>query len=241
MTPAAAAPSFALMFKRFRERIERALERKEAERPLSRDDMDRLLHQMREELIEQRAGIPKLEKEVERWESRAHQQIRRAELAHGKAQEAERGGDSEAAHSALDAARRALQEAEDLRRQAAETREEVEKQKLEYADKMDQLKEAERNRSALVTRSRRVGTARKLDEMLRGPESGLKRFEKAEEDIDAAEDLVAAEREVAEALGEPDTSKQLETDYELRRLEAAKEAEEIEKKLSELKRQIEGE
>jgi hypothetical protein len=228
------------MFKRFREKIERALERKEAERSLSRDDMDRLLHQMREELIEQRSRIPKLEKELERLESRARQQIQRAELAHGKAQEAERGGDSEAAQSALDAARRALQEAEDLRRQAAETLEEVEKQKLDYSDKMDQLKEAERNRSALVARSRRVGTARKLDEMMRGPESGLKRFEKAEEDIDAAEDLAAAEREVAEALGE-DTARDLETDYELRRLDAAKEAEEIEKKLSELKRQIDGE
>ncbi len=44
-----------------------------------------------------------------------------------------------------------------------------------------------------------------------------------------------------EALGERSTARELEADLELRRLEAASEADEIEQRLNELKRQIEEE
>lgn len=229
------------MFRRFREKIERALERKEQERPLTRDDFDQLLKGMRRELIELRTRIPSLEKEAESLATRAQQQVQRAELAHGKAQEAERAGKPEEAHPAVDAARHALDHAEDLRNHAAEVRGEVERLKVEYADKLEQLKYAERNRSALLARSRRAGTAQKLDELLRGPEGGIARFERAEEDIETAEDLAAAEREVSEALGDRPSYKELETDIELRRLEAAKKADDIEERLAELRRQMEAE
>lgn len=227
------------MFKRFREKIERALERREAGRPLSRDEVDRLLHGMREELIEMRSRIPRLERQAMDLDKRAAQQVQRAELAYNKARESQGSGDMDEAQMASEAARDALSHAEDLRRQADESRGEAERLKAEYAAKMDQLKEAERNRDVLVARSRRATTARKLDDMLRGPDSGLGRFERAEDDIEAAEDLAAAEREVSEALGERPPAKQIETDYELRKLEAAKEADEIEERLKELKRQME--
>ncbi len=241
MTPGLAPPSFALMFKRFREKIERALERREAERPLSRDEVDRLLHGMREELIEMKSRIPRLERQAMDLDKRAAQQVHRAELAYNKARESQGSGDMDEAQTATEAARDALSHTEDLRRQADESRGEAERLKGEYAAKMDQLKEAERNRDVLVARSRRATTARKLDDMLRGPDSGLGRFERAEDDIEAAEDLAAAEREVSEALGERPPAKQIETDYELRQLEAAKEADEIEERLKELKRQMEAE
>ncbi|NIN72671.1 MAG: hypothetical protein GTO46_12260 [Gemmatimonadetes bacterium] len=227
------------MFKRFREKIERALERREAERPLSRDEVDRLLHGMREELIEMKSRIPRLERQAMDLDKRAAQQVQRAELAYNKARESQGSGDMGEAQMASEAARDALSHAEDLRRQADESRGEAERLKGEYTAKMDQLKEAERNRDVLVARSRRATTARKLDDMLRGPESGLGRLERAEDDIEAAEDLAAAEREVSEALGERPPAKQIETDYELRQLEAAKEADEIEERLKELKRQME--
>jgi phage shock protein A len=229
------------MFKRFREKIERALERREAERPLSRDEVDRLLHGMREELIEMKSRIPRLERQAMDLDKRAAQQVHRAELAYNKARESQGSGDMDEAQTATEAARDALSHTEDLRRQADESRGEAERLKGEYAAKMDQLKEAERNRDVLVARSRRATTARKLDDMLRGPDSGLGRFERAEDDIEAAEDLAAAEREVSEALGERPPAKQIETDYELRQLEAAKEADEIEERLKELKRQMEAE
>jgi hypothetical protein len=229
------------MFKRLREKIERALERREAERPLSRDEVGRLLHGMREELIEMKSRIPRLERQAMDLDKRAAQQVQRAELAYNKARDSQSSEQIDEAQMATDAARDALSHAEDLRRQADESRGEAERLKGEYAMKMDQLKEAERNRDVLVARSRRVTTARKLDDMLRGPESGLGRFERAEDDIDAAEDLVAAEREVSEALGERPRTKEIETDYELRQLEAAREADEIEQRLQELKRQMEDE
>lgn len=229
------------MFKRFREKIERALERREAERPLSRDEVSRLLHGMREELIEMKSRIPRFERQAMDLDKRAAQQVHRAELAYNKARESQGSGDMDEAQTATEAARDALSHTEDLRRQADESRGEAERLKGEYAAKMDQLKEAERNRDVLVARSRRATTARKLDDMLRGPDSGLGRFERAEDDIEAAEDLAAAEREVSEALGERPPAKQIETDYELRQLEAAKEADEIEERLKELKRQMEAE
>lgn len=229
------------MFRRFREKIERALERKEAERPLTRDDVDALLKGMRQELIDLRSRIPRLEKESEALKARAQREIQRAELAHNKAQAAEGSSRPEEAQPAIDAARRALDHAEDLRAQAEEVYGEVERLKVEYGEKLEQLKYAERNRSALLARSRRAGTARRLDELLRGPEGGLARFERAEEDIETAEDMAVAEREVDEALGERSTYRELETDLELRKIESAKKANEIEERLAELKRQMEAE
>ena len=227
------------MFKRFRQKIERALERKEAERPLSRDDLDRLLHQMRDELIQMRSRIPRMEKDVREMDQRAARQIQRAELAHNKGKDAHAAGSLDEANRATEAARDALGHAEQLRQQADEMREELGRLQDEYEEKLDQLKEAERNRSGMLARSRRSRTARKLDEAIRGPESSLKRYERAEEDIEMAEDMAVAERELAEALGERTPSEQIETDMELRKLEAAKEADEIERKLLELKREIE--
>ncbi len=229
------------MFRRFREKIERALERKEQERPLTRDDIDQLLKSMRQELIDLRSRIPQLDKESETLKARAQREIQRAEFAHNKAQEADRGARPEEAQPAIEAARRALEHAEELRRQADEVRVEVDRLKGEYADKLEQLKYAERNRSALLARSRRAGTSRKLDELLRGPEGGIARFERAEEDIEAAEDLAVAEREVDEALGVRSSYREIETDFELRKLESAKKADEIEQRLAELKRQMEAE
>jgi phage shock protein A len=229
------------MFRKFREKIERALERKEAERPLTRDELQRVLSGMRDELIEMRARIPKLEKEAEGLAVRAKQLVKRAELAHTKAQECQGAGDTDGAQTNLDAARGALSDAEALRTQEAEITDELERMRVEYEDKLEQLKDAERGKSAILARSRRVRTAQKLDEALRGPEGGIRRFEQAEDDIQTAEDLAEAEREVADALGERPSMRQLETDYELRKLEAAKEADEVERKLLELKRQMEEE
>lgn len=229
------------MFRRFREKIERALERKEQERPLTRDDIDALLKGMRQELIDLRSRIPRLEKESEALRARAQREIQRAELAHNKAQAAESSARPEEAQPAIEAARRALEHAEDLRSQAEDVRGEVERLKVEYGEKLEQLKYAERNRSALLARSRRAGTARRLDELLRGPEGGLAKFERAEEDIETAEDISVAEREVDEALGERSTYRELETDLELRKLESARKANEIEERLAELKRQMESE
>ncbi len=229
------------MFRSLREKIERALERRESSRPLTRDDIDRLLHGMREEIIDMRARLPKLQKEAEKLSSRAEGAIRRAELAHGAAREAESAGRTDEAHQSLEAARAALREVEDSRTQAEEVRAEAEQLKADALDKMAQLKDAERNRSALLARARRAGTARKLDDMLRGPESGARRFERAEEDIDAEEDMAAATRELEEELGERPEAKQIEADMELRRLDAARAADEIDQRLAELKRQMEDE
>jgi len=227
------------MFRRLREKIEQALERKEAERPLTRDDLDDILRGMRQELIEMRARIPRVEKQAESLSKRAQDSIRRAELAHKKAQEAELAGNADEAGRMVEAARRALADAESLRDQAAEMRTEAERMKAEAAEGMEKLKEAERSKSTLLARARRAGTARKLEELLQGPDSGLKRFEKAEEDIETAEDMVEASREVEEALGGGSGLKELEADIELRKLEASREADEIEEKLARLKREME--
>ncbi len=227
------------MFRRFREKIERALERREAQRPLTRDDLERLFHEMRDEVIALRSRIPKLEAELKGLDDRAVGQVRRAELAHGKAQQAQSAGDSPEARVALEAAEAALQHAADLRRQADEGRQEVARLRTEADEKLQELKSAERNRDVLLARARRAGTAQRLDDLIRGPESGVRRFERAEEDLQTAEDLAAAAREVEESLGGRRTSP--DTEYELRQLERAQREDDIERRLADLKREIERE
>lgn len=227
------------MFRKLREKIEQALARREAERPISRDDLDDLLHKMREEVIQLRARIPKVEKEVARIDAQVQETIRRAERAHQAAREAQAADRADEAGRAMEATQRALKQAEDLKQQAAEAHADLAEMRAEAADKLDRLKEAQRNRSVLLARSRRAGTARRLDEALRGPESGIRRFERAEEDLETAEDLAAAADEVDELLGGGKAVE--EADYELRQLEAAREMDDVERRLSELKREIQGE
>ncbi len=227
------------MFRRLREKIERALESREAARALSREELDDLLHAMRKELIDLRARTARVEKEVAQLDSKAQDSVRRAEHAHRLAQDAKAAGREDEARGAMEATERALRQAEDLKRQAIEAHADLAELTAEAADKLEKLKEAQRNRHAILARSRRAKTSQRLEEAMRGPESGIRRFEQAEEDLAAAEDLVAATKEVEEALGGP--SVPVETDYELRRLEQADEMADIERRLAELKREVEGE
>lgn len=227
------------MFRKLREKIEQALARREAERPISRDELDDLLGRMREEVIQLRARIPKLEKQVARIDTQVQEQIRRAERAHKAAQEAQAAGRADEASRAMEATQRALKQAEDLKQQAAEAHADLADMRADAAEKLEALKEAKRSKSVLLARSRRAGTARRLEEALHGPESGLRRFERAEEDLETAEDLAAAADEVDELLGGGKAVE--EADYELRQLEAAEEMDDVERRLAQLKREVEEE
>lgn len=224
------------MFRRWREKLERALARREAERVPTREDFDRILSGMRDELIDMKARLPRVEKQAERVAAAARSAMRRAEERRGRAEEARKRGDAEAVRGAMSAAERALAEAEDLHRQAAGMRTEAARLRREVDEKMDALKEAHRNRDVLLARARRADTSRNLKEMLRGPESGLERLERMEEEIQAAEDRVEASRELEEALeGRPALP---ETEWELEKLEAAETADEIDRRLEALRREI---
>lgn len=224
------------MFRRWRERIERALERKEAERTPTRDDFDRLLSKMRDELIELRARIPRVEKQAQEAAVAAKGALRRAEQRRERAEKARMSGDADELSAAMAAVRRAVGEAEDLHRQAAELRAELAKLRQEAAEKMEALKTAQRNRDVLLARARRAGTAQRLEEMIRGPASGLSRLERLEDEIETEEDRIAAEREVDEAMS--GRSAMPEAEWELEKLEAAEEQDEIERRLEELRREI---
>ncbi len=226
------------MFRRWREKIERALEAREAARPLTRDEYDDLLHSMREEIIDLKARIPKLEKQVARLDGQARETVRRAERAHAAAREARASGQSEESERAMKLVQRVLQQAEDLRRQSIEAHADLSEMKADALEKLTKLKEAQRNRGVMIARSRRAGTARQLADAMQGPESGLKRFERAEEEMAGAEDLAAATQEVEEALGGPLAA---ETEYELRQLESGDEMDDMERRLAELRKEIETE
>ena len=227
------------MFRKLREKIEQALARREAERPISRDELDDLLHRMRQEVIRLRARIPRVEKQVHRMEAQVQESIKRAERGHKAAQDAQAAGRTDEANRAMDATQRALRQAEDLKKQVAGAQADLAEMRADAAEKLEALKEAKRNKSVLLARSRRAGTARRLEEALRGPESGIRRFERAEEDLETAEDLAAAADEVDELLGGGKAVE--EADYELRQLEAAQEMDDVERRLAELKREIQEE
>lgn len=226
------------MFRRLRERIERALGRLESERTPTRDDIDDLLHGMRDEVIELRARIPRVEAQVKQMEAAARAALRRAEARRGEAAPGPEAG-AEARGPDMAAVERALGEAEDFHRQASELRAELARMRQEADEKMEMLKQGRRNRDALLARARRAGTARDLEEALRGPESGTERLERVEEEIQASEDRLEAAREIeSELSGRPSLP---EAEWELERLEKASAEDEIDRRLEELKREMEEE
>jgi len=138
----------------------------------TRAEIDRILREMREELIEARAELRAREEEVSDYEAR---------LA------ALRGRD-------VDRTALAEVEAEVYRRRA-----EVGERRREVAALTDRFREAVRGRDVLPVRERR---ARASEEMRGAGVEEAEELDRLEERIEDADRQVEAEREVREALGE---------------------------------------
>ena len=162
------------MLGRLRHTLSKALDALEGGRAVSREEIDRILAGMREELIEARAGLRKREEEVEDFEQRLAGLRDRPDV---------------------DAAQLAELEAEVEARRA-----ELEEERDEVEALTDRFQEAVRRRDILLTRDRRTRAAETVRE---AGEEGIREFEQVEDEIhrDALE--AEAERELEEELEGP--------------------------------------
>lgn len=159
------------MLGRLRHTLSKALDALEGGRAVSREEIDRILAGMREELIEARAGLRKREEEVEDFEQRLAGLRDRPDV--DAAQLAELAAEVEARRAELE-----------------EERDEVEAL-------TDRFQEAVRRRDILLTRDRRTRAAKAARE---AGEEEIQEFEQVEDEIhrDALE--AEAERELEEDL-----------------------------------------
>lgn len=189
------------MFEGIRRLLSDALDALEGDAPVSREELDRVLAEMREELIEARARLKGQRQEVESYEQRLEALRERGDVAPGDLTE-------------LEAAVRKR------RAELAEHREVV-------ADLTAQFKDAMKRRDVLPAVDRRTRAKETLRE---AGEGGLEDLDRLEEGIEGEAAERAARREVEEALG-ADEERDAATDEAFREAEAAELLEELKRRM----------
>ena len=189
------------MFEGIRRLLSDALDALEGDAPVSREELDRVLAEMREELIEARARLKGQRQEVESYEQRLEALRERSDVARGDLAE-------------LGAAIRKR------RAELAEHREVV-------ADLTAQFKDAMKRRDVLPAVDRRTRAKETLRE---AGEGALEDLERLEEGIEGEAAERAARREVEEALG-ADEERDAATDESFREAEAAELLEELKRRM----------
>lgn len=160
------------MFEGIRRRLSNLLDALGGDPTVSREEMDRILASMREELVEHRARLKAREEEVEAYERRL------AELR-------ERGD--------VDAA-----ELAELEARVAERRAEVTEEQSAVRDLTERFGEAVRERDLLLTTDRRT----RASEAVRGAgEDAVRDYERLEEEIEEEALEVEARRSLERELG----------------------------------------
>lgn len=159
------------MFEGIRRKLSEAIDALGGDRPVSRDELDRVLGEMREELIEARARLKEQQDEVEDYERRLEALRRREDV-------------SPAQLAGIEA---------EMRKRRAELAE----HRQVVADLTEKFREAMRQREVLPARDRRA----RATETLRGAaEEGIRELERLEEEIERGAAERSARREVEDAL-----------------------------------------
>ncbi len=162
-----------VMFEKLKETLTDLLDALGADRPVSRDEVDRVLGGMREELIEARARLKKREDEVVDYERRLDALRERDDVA--------------------------ASELSELEREVGRRRAELEEERRAVEEMSERFREAVRRRDALVAKDRR---SRASETVREAGEEEVRDFERFEERIEEDAHRLDAEREVEEALGE---------------------------------------
>ncbi|MFO7587585.1 MAG: hypothetical protein R6X22_05875 [Gemmatimonadota bacterium] len=188
------------MFRKLREKIEVALEALEGRSPGDpREEVDRLLAGMRNELIEARAALPVLEKQIVDYRALRERELRDAESCVRRAEQAKRIGDAETVEVAIRFAEkhRGRADVAAQKLEAAET--ELALQRRSVAEMTEQLKSALARRDAIAAQARRAGATGSLRG---GRPSAVDDFDRIVEGIEDADLAAAATRDVEQAFEE---------------------------------------
>lgn len=221
------------MFKKLRQALDEALgSLEERFGGTAEEDVERLIHAMREELVDAKASLPELERQVRGMEARRVAELKRAEDAVRRADQADKIGDMETVEVAVRFAEQHKSRAEMLqqKREAAEA--ELHLKRVEIEEMTRQLKSARAQKDALLMRARRAKTSQRLHEASGGATGAFDRFE---ESLTRDADLAAAREEVERDVGGEDA----ELEEEFRGLGTRRYEFEGEELLEKLKRKME--
>ena len=187
------------MFKRLRRKLEDALQSLEDRMPGDpSEDIQRLLAGMREELIEAKATIPQLEKQIEQYRLLRQRELRKAEDAKRRGGQAAAIGDSETVEVAgrVESRHRSRAEVYEQKTEAAVA--ELALQRRNVKEMTAQLKTAIKQRDALVAQARR---ARATGSLRGEAASSVEAFDRMEREIEDEELGASATMDVEDALG----------------------------------------
>jgi phage shock protein A len=186
------------MFKKLKQALDDALgSLEERFGGTSEEDVERLIHAMREELVEAKARLPELERQVKGIEARRVAELKRAEDAVRRADQANTIGDTETVEVAIRFAEQHKSRAEMLLQQREAAEAELHVRRVEIEEMTRQLKSARSQKDALLMRARRAKTSQRLDQASGGAGKAFDRFE---DNLTRDADLAAAREELERDL-----------------------------------------
>lgn len=184
------------MFKKLKEAIDGALSALEG-RADAAEDIDRVLAGMREELIQAKAALPRLEQGIEKLRKLQSGERKRAEDCVRRAGQAQEIGDTETLRLAVEYGERHRERAAMYGEKIRAAEAELAMQRRAVDEMADQLKSAMTHRDALKVRARRSTTARALDG---SGDTAAARFDRMAEDIEDEAARAEAARDLDEEL-----------------------------------------
>jgi phage shock protein A len=182
------------MFKKLKNAIESALGALEGRSGDStREDVEKLLDGMREELIETKAQVPVLEQQLKKLQLAHERELKQADDCHRRAVQAQSIGDEETVDVALrfEAKHRVAVDVWVQKIEAAQA--ELAMQRQTVAEQTDQLKDARARKDVIAIQARRAGST---ERMRGGGRSSVDEFDRLADAIEREEDLGAAGRAV---------------------------------------------
>ncbi len=185
------------MFKKLRDAIDDALSALEG-RSDPTGEVDDVLAGMREELIEAKSALPRLEAGIEKLRQMQATERKRAEDCVRRAGQAKEIGDTETLRLAVEYGERHRERARVYGEKIEAAEAELAMQRKSVREMSDQLKSAMTHRDALKVRARRTKGAGTLRG---GVDSAASRFDRMVEDIEEEAARAEAARDLDEELG----------------------------------------
>lgn len=185
------------MFRKLKDAIDGALSALE-NRSDDAENVDELLAGMRQELIEAKAALPRLENGIERLRRSQAEERRRAEDCVRRAGQAKDIGDTETLRLAVEYGERHRERARVYGEKIEAAEAELAMQRRTVSEMTEQLKSAMTHRDVLKVRSRR---SRSTGALRGGGDSAASRFDRMAEDIEDEAARAEAARELDDELG----------------------------------------
>ena len=184
------------MFRKLKNAIDGALSALES-RSGDTGDVDELLAGMRQELIEAKSALPRLEQGIERLRRSQAEERRRAEDCVRRAGQAKEIGDAETLRLAVEYGERHRERASVYGEKIEAAEAELAMQRRTVSEMTEQLKSAMTHRDVLKVRARR---SRSTEALRGGGDSAASRFDRMAEDIEDEAARAEASRDLDDEL-----------------------------------------